>query len=129
MSNQTVGHVIDLTKAIGELVSGDPGLEDSLREIGFEELPSGKTIPEVAREADVETSVIAFALEASGYDVQGFEPDGFVSPLPEIIGRLFSLDEGAQAPVMSEGADSASSLIAHMETAIRRAQEEGDLPK
>lgn len=129
MGNQTAGRVIDLTKTIGELVANEPGLADSLREIGFEELPADKTIPEVAREADVETSVIAFALEASGYDVQGFESDGFVSPLPEIVGRFFLPDEDTRVPVMAEGADSASSLIAHMETAIRRAQEEGDLPK
>jgi len=127
MGNQTAGRVIDLTRTIGELVADEPGLADSLREIGFEGVSADKTIPEVAREADVGMSVIAFALEASGYDVQGFEPDGFVSPLPEIVGRFFSPDE--DMPVMAEGTDSASSLIAHMETAIRHAQEEGNLPK
>lgn len=129
MGKQTAGRVIDLTKTIGELVADEPDLADSLRELGFEAASADKTIPEVAKEADVEVSVIAFALEASGYDVQGFEPSGFVSPLPEIIGRFFSPDEEAGEPVMVEGTGSASSLVAHMETAIRRAQEEGSLPK
>ena len=74
-------------------MADEPGLADSLREIGFEGVPADETIPEVAREADVGMSVIPFALEASGYYVQGFEPDGFVSPLPEIVGRFFSPDE------------------------------------
>ena len=128
MSEQSARPTLDLTKTIGELVSADPSLTESLTDIGFEDLPSDKTIPELSRAAGVETSVVALALEAFGYDVQNFESDDdFVNPLPEILGRFFSPDDG-ETPVMSEGTDSASTLVSHMEDAIRRAQEKGNLP-
>lgn len=59
MSEHSARPTLDLTKTIGELVSADPSLTESLTDIGFEDLPSDKTIPELSRAAGVETSVVA----------------------------------------------------------------------
>ena len=45
MSEQPARQTLDLTKTIGELVSADPSLTESLTDIGFENLPADKTIP------------------------------------------------------------------------------------
>ena len=96
--------------------------------MGIEDVDAEKTLPEVAADLGVETSVIAFALEASGYDVQGLKAtdDGYKSPLTDVMSVLFDNSfHGEPLPDTS----SSGPMLAHMEMAIRRAQDEGKLPK
>ena len=66
-------NVIDLGLPAGKLFAQYPDLPGLLAEMGIEDVDAEKTLPEVAADLGVETSVIAFALEASGYDVQGLK--------------------------------------------------------
>ncbi|RGJ46105.1 hypothetical protein DWW58_07785 [Olsenella sp. AF16-14LB] len=121
-------NVIDLGLPAGKLIAQYPDLPGLLAEMGIEDVDAEKTLPEVAADLGVETSVIAFALEASGYDVQGLKAadDGYKSPLTDVMSVLFDNSfHGEPLPDTS----SSGPMLAHMEMAIRRAQDEGKLPK
>lgn len=123
---------LDLAKPLGELLEGNEGLRQTLIELGFEELPAERTIPELAKDAGVDLSVIAFALEASGYDVQGYEPedDGYESTLPDMLSVLFDNSyRGESLPDAPLPGGEAAPMLANLEMAIRRAQQDGTLPK
>lgn len=124
--------VLDLAKPLGELLEVNEDLRQTLIELGFEELPAERTIPELAKDAGVDLSVIAFALEASGYDVQGYEPedDGYESPLPDMLSVLFDNSyRGESLPDAPLPGGEAAPMLANLEMAIRRAQQDGTLPK
>lgn len=120
--------VIDLELPAGKLFAQYPDLPGLLTEMGIENVDAEKTLPEVAADLGVETSVIAFALEASGYDVRGLKAsgDGYKSPLGDVMSVLF--DNSFHGEPLPE-TTSSGPMLAHMEMAIRRAQEEGKLPK
>ena len=121
-------NVIDLNLPAGTLFAKYPDLPSLLSEMGIEDVDAEKTLPEVAADLGVETSVIAFALEASGYDVQGLKAsdDGYKSPLDDVVSVLFDNSfHGEPLPETS----SSGPMLANMEMAIRRAQESGKLPK
>ena len=119
-------NVVDLDLPMGELFSQHPGLSGLLAEMGMGDVDVEKTLPEVASGLGVETSVIAFALEASGYDVRGLKTsgDGYESPLGDVMSVLF--DNSFHGKPLPE-AFSSGPMLAHMEMAIRRAQDEGRL--
>lgn len=121
-------NVIDLDLPAGKLFAQYPDLQGLLAEMSVEDVDAEKTLPEVAADLGVETSVIAFALEASGYDVQGLKAsgDGYKSPLGDVMSVLF--DNSFHGEPLPE-TTSSGPMLAHMEMAIRRAQEEGKLPK
>ena len=56
-------NVIDLGLPAGKLIAQYPDLPGLLAEMGIEDVDAEKTLPEVAADLGVETSVIAFALE------------------------------------------------------------------
>lgn len=114
--------VVDLTQTFGQLVADNAELAAFLAEMGFEDVDAAKTLPQAAAEAGVDLSIVAMALGAAGYDVEGYVPteDAKNSPLESIITELAN-SEPAEA--------SADPMVAHMEYAIRRAQNRGDLPK
>lgn len=121
-------NVIDLDLPAGKLFAQYPDLQGLLAEMGVGDVDAEKTLPEVAADLGVETSVIAFAPEASGYDVRGLKAsgDGYKSPLGDVMSVLF--DNSFHGEPLPE-TTSSGPMLAHMEMAIRRAQEEGKLPK
>lgn len=121
-------NVIDLDLPAGKLFAQYPDLQGLLAEMGVGDVDAEKTLPEVAADLGVETSVIAFVLEASGYDVRGLKAsgDGYKSPLGDVMSVLF--DNSFHGEPLPE-TTSSGPMLAHMEMAIRRAQEEGKLPK
>ena len=54
-------NVIDLGLPAGKLIAQYPDLPGLLAEMGIEDVDAEKTLPEVAADLGVETSVIAFA--------------------------------------------------------------------
>ena len=119
--------MLDVSRPVDELVGENPGLEGILAELGFEDLPADKTLPESAEGLGVEFSVVSMALLASGYDVTGYVPrdSGYKSPLPDMLSVLFDNSyEGEGLPDAST-----APMFANMEMAIRRAQESGKLPR
>ena len=118
---------LDVSRPVGELVGENPGLKGILDELGFEDLPADRALPEIAEGLGVEFSGVSMALMASGYDVIGYVPEdsGYRSPLPDMLGVLFG------GSYEGEGLPDASTapMFANMEMAIRRAQESGRLPK
>lgn len=120
--------VLDLGKAVGELEGTYPQLAALLDELGFEEREPDSTIPQLAEAAGVDLSIVAMALEASGFDVQGFkaEPWDGDGMLTEAFNHLFGTGDDRDAAPAST--DSTAPMMAHMEAAIRRAQKKGELP-
>ena len=120
--------VLDLGRTVAALVGDYPQRAGLLDERGFEGADGASTIPQLTEEAGVDLSIVAMALEASGFDVQGFkaEPWDGDGMLTEAFSHIFGLDEGADEPPAS--ASSAAPMMAHMEAAIRRAQRKGELP-
>jgi hypothetical protein len=119
---------LDLNRPIAELVEQYPELPGLLAEMGLENLDSTKSIAQTAEDLGVELSVIAMALQMSGFDVQGYVPsdDGYQSPLGDVLSVLFDNSyHGEPLPTTS----GSGPMVSHMEMAIRRAQEEGRLPK
>lgn len=119
---------LDLALTVGKLEEQYPELEALLTEIGIENPDPEKTIPELASDLGVELSVIAMALQMSGYEVEGYVPsnDGYKSPLGDIMSVLF---EGTYHGEELPQSDSTAPMLSHMEMAILRAQQEGRLPK
>ncbi|MGI6230111.1 MAG: hypothetical protein ACOYJL_04260 [Tractidigestivibacter sp.] len=119
---------LDLTRTLDELEKSYPELSGQLAELGFESPDVSKTIPELALEADVDISIIAFALQMDDYDVQNYEPadKDYKSPLGDIVSVLF---DGTYLGEPLPQTSSSAPMLSHMEMAIRRAQEEGKLPK
>ena len=125
MSNEV--RTLDVSRPVGELVGENPGLKGILDELGFEDLPADRTLPEVTKGLGVEFSVVSMALLASGYEVTGYVPEdsGYTSPLPDMLGALF--DDSYRDEGLPDA--SAAPMFANMERAIRRAQESGRLPR
>lgn len=135
--------VLDLAKPLSELMDTHPGLGHDLEELGIAVDNPKETLPELARRLDVGLSIIAMALEASGYTVESYnpadEPGSEDSPLPDLVAALFGVDrDGNPLPdpdftqeslCATELGYEPAPLVLHMEDAIRRAQEDGTLPK
>ena len=118
---------LDLSQPVADLAKDDPHLSSLLVEMGFSELPEHKTLAELASEEGISASIIAFSLEAAGYDLGGYvaPSDGFNSPLPQVFDALFAKrDPQVDAAVAASGAP----MMAHMEAAVNRAQKDGILP-
>lgn len=120
---------LDVSRPVGELVEEHSGLGGILAELGFEDLPADRTLPEIAEGLGVEFSVVSMALLASGYDVTGYVPEdsGYKSPLPDMLSALF--DNSYEGEGLPDASAAQGPLFANMEMAIRRAQESGKLPK
>lgn len=121
---------IDFDKTLGEILAEQPDVGGVLQELGFEEIDGSQTIPQLAEATGVSPAIITMGLEASGYPVEGYQPDeesaAAGKTLDDIIGAVFNNEiDGEKLP---DGA-SASPMMAHMEVAIRRAQRDGTLPK
>ena len=103
--------------------------------MGIEDVPAGKTLTEIARELDVDSSILVFSLEASGYEVAGYTPEErepVDSVVPDILSGLFADREYDPRPVdnmihEARMANENQSMYARMEEAVRRAEREGRL--
>lgn len=126
---------LDLTRPLADLVAAHPDLKGLLAEMGIEDVPAGKTLSEVARELGIDSSILVFTIEASGYEVEGFVPDDrepVDGVLPEILSGLFADREYDPRPVdnmihEAQMANENESMYARMEEAVRRAEREGRL--
>ena len=126
---------LDLALPLADLVAAHPELKDLLAEMGIEDVPAGKTLTEIARELDVDSSILVFSLEASGYEVAGYVPEErepVDSVVPDILSGLFADREYDPRPVdnmihEARMANENQSMYARMEEAVRRAKREGRL--
>lgn len=126
---------LDLALPLADLVTAHPELKDLLAEMGIEDVPAGKTLTEIARELDVDSSILVFSLEASGYEVAGYVPEErepVDSVVPDILSGLFADREYDPRPVdnmihEARMANENQSMYARMEEAVRRAEREGRL--
>lgn len=126
---------LDLALPLADLVTAHPELKDLLAEMGIEDVPAGKTLTEIARELDVDSSILVFSLEASGYEVAGYTPEErepVDSVVPDILSGLFADREYDPRPVdnmihEARMANENQSMYARMEEAVRRAEREGRL--
>lgn len=126
---------LDLALPLADLVAAHPELKDLLAEMGIEDVPAGKTLTEIARELDVDSSILVFSLEASGYEVAGYVPEErepVDSVVPDILSGLFADREYDPRPVdnmihEARMANENQSMYARMEEAVRRAEREGRL--
>ncbi len=126
---------LDLSLPLADLVAAHPELKDLLAEMGIEDVPAGKTLPEIASELDVDSSILVFSLEASGYEVAGYVPEErepVDSIMPDILSGLFTDREYDPRPVdnmihEARMANENQSMYARMEEAVRRAEREGRL--
>lgn len=126
---------LDLSLPLADLVAAHPELKDLLAEMGIEDVPAGKTLTEIASELDVDSSILVFSLEASGYEVAGYVPEErepVDSVVPDILSGLFADREYDPRPVdnmihEARMANENQSMYARMEEAVRRAEREGRL--
>lgn len=114
---------VDLARSVAELAQ-DAEVASILADMGFD-LSSERTLPELAAEAGVDLSIVGMALSAAGYELEGYVPteDAKNSPLESIIQEL------SHAEPLAAGASSVDPMVANIEGAIRRAQQDGTLPK
>lgn len=114
---------VDLARSVEELAQ-DAEVASILADMGFD-LSSERTLPELAAEAGVDLSIVGMALSAAGYELEGYVPteDAKNSPLESIIQEL------SHAEPLAAGASSVDPMVANIEGAIRRAQQDGTLPK
>lgn len=114
---------VDLARSVAELAR-DAEVASILADMGFD-LSSERTLPELAAEAGVDLSIVGMALSAAGYELEGYVPteDAKNSPLESIIQEL------SHAEPLAAGASSVDPMVANIEGAIRRAQQDGTLPK
>lgn len=138
-----MAETLDFTRPLSELMDTHPSLKEDLHELDIEVEDPTETIPQLAKRLDVGLPIIAMALEASGYTVEGYDPkedEGAAdSPLPDLIAALFGVDRNGNPlpdPDFSQESLCATELghepapvLLHMEDAIRHAQQEGILPK
>ena len=91
-----MAETLDFTRPLSELMDTHPSLREDLKELDIEVEDPTETIPQLAKRLDVGLPIIAMALEASGYTVEGYDPkddEGAAdSPLPDLIAALFGVD-------------------------------------
>lgn len=120
--------VVDVSVELARTLEAQPKVEGILRELGFEELPGDKTILEVCTDAGVDPSIVMLALAAEGFETRGYvSEDGGVAAktFENVLSALFD----PTSTLMPNASPSQAPMLNHMEAAIRRAQDRGDLPK
>lgn len=120
--------VVDVSVELARTLEAQPKVEGILRELGFEELPGDKTILEVCADAGVDPSIVTLALAAEGFETRGYvSEDGGVAAktFENVLSALFD----PTSTLMPNASPSQAPMLNHMEAAIRRAQDRGDLPK
>ena len=120
--------VVDVSVELARTLEAQPKVEGILRELGFEELPGDKTILEVCTDAGVDPSIVMLALAAEGFETRGYvsEDAGVAAKTFEnVLSALFD----PTSTLMPNASPSQAPMLNHMEAAIRRAQDRGDLPK
>lgn len=120
--------VVDVSVELARTLEAQPAVEGLLRELGFEDLPGEKTILQICEDAGVDPSIVTLALAAEGFETRGYASgDGGVAAktFENVLSALFD----PTSTLMPDGSSSQAPMFSHMEAAIRRAQDRGDLPK
>lgn len=120
--------VVDVSVELARTLEAQPAVEGLLRELGFEDLPGEKTILQICEDAGVDPSIVTLALAAEGFETRGYvSDDGGVAAktFENVLSALFD----PTSTLMPDGSSSQAPMFSHMEAAIRRAQDRGDLPK
>ena len=103
--------VVDVSVELARTLKAQPAVEGLLRELGFEDLPGDRTILQICEDVGVDPSIVTLALAAEGFETRGY--------------ALFD----PTSTLMPDASSSQAPMFSHMEAAIRRAQDRGDLPK
>lgn len=120
--------VVDVSVELARTLETQPAVEGLLRELGFEDLPGDRTILQICKDAGVDPSIVTLALAAEGFETRGYASgDGGVAAktFENVLSALFD----PTSTLMPDGSSSQAPMFSHMEAAIRRAQDRGDLPK
>lgn len=120
--------VVDVSVELARTLETQPAVEGLLRELGFEDLPGDRTILQICEDAGVDPSIVTLALAAEGFETRGYASgDGGVAAktFENVLSALFD----PTSTLMPGGSSSQAPMFSHMEAAIRRAQDRGDLPK
>lgn len=120
--------VVDVSVELARTLEAQPAVEGLLRELGFEDLPGDRTILQICEDAGVDPSIVTLALAAEGFETRGYASgDGGVAAktFENVLSALFD----PTSTLMPDGFSSQAPMFSHMEAAIRRAQDRGDLPK
>ena len=120
--------VVDVSVELARTLEAQPAVEGLLRELGFEDLPGEKTILQICEDAGVDPSIVTLALAAEGFETRGYvSDDGGVAAktFENVLSALFD----PTSTLMPDASSSQAPMFSHMEAAIRRAQDRGDLPK
>ena len=120
--------VVDVSVELARTLETQPAVEGLLRELGFEDLPGDRTILQICEDAGVDPSIVTLALAAEGFETRGYASgDGGVAAktFENVLNALFD----PTSTLMPDGSSSQAHMFSHMEAAIRRAQDRGDLPK
>lgn len=120
--------VVDVSVELARTLEAQPAVEGLLRELGFEDLPGDRTILQICEDAGVDPSIVTLALAAEGFETRGYASgDGGVAAktFENVLSALFD----PTSTLMPDGSSSQAPMFSHMEAAIRRAQDRGDLPK
>lgn len=120
--------VVDVSVELARTLETQPAVEGLLRELGFEDLPGDRTILQICEDAGVDPSIVTLALAAEGFETRGYASgDGGVAAktFENVLSALFD----PTSALMPDGSSSQAPMFSHMEAAIRRAQDRGDLPK
>jgi len=120
--------VVDVSVELARTLKAQPAVEGLLRELGFEDLPGDRTILQICEDAGVDPSIVTLALAAEGFETRGYASgDGGVAAktFENVLSALFD----PTSTLMPDGSSSQAPMFSHMEAAIRRAQDRGDLPK
>lgn len=120
--------VVDVSVELARTLETQPAVEGLLRELGFEDLPGDRTILQICEDAGVDPSIVTLALAAEGFETRGYASgDGGVAAktFENVLSALFD----PTSTLMPDGSSSQAPMFSHMEAAVRRAQDRGDLPK
>ena len=120
--------VVDVSVELARTLETQPAVEGLLRELGFEDLPGDRTILQICEDAGVDPSIVTLALAAEGFETRGYASgDGGVAAktFENVLSALFD----PTSTLMPDGSSSQAPMFSHMEAAMRRAQDRGDLPK
>ena len=120
--------VVDVSVELARTLEAQPAVEGLLRELGFEDLPGDRTILQICEDAGVDPSIVTLALAAEGFETRGYvSEDGGVAAktFENVLSALFD----PTSTLMPDASSSQAPMFSHMEAAIRRAQDRGDLPK
>lgn len=120
--------VVDVSVELARTLETQPAVEGLLRELGFEDLPGDRTILQICEDAGIDPSIVTLALAAEGFETRGYASgDGGVAAktFENVLSALFD----PTSTLMPDGSSSQAPMFSHMEAAIRRAQDRGDLPK